>query len=707
MRFKDGLFGRLLGTWFCISAVMALCATSAAHGQCASAPFTVQVTTTGTSINTCTLNPLTNHWDLTVTINGPVSSNSNVYIRGSNTLQLGRVKIQNNSALDSRVYILGSGFDQRIGGVGFVDKGTSGANLVLILGLSTTGNVGYDKPGNDAIRVDSIYNLSIGGSVLGRLNSEAHGRSMGNCFIQGDLTGGIYLGPVSSLDRMWIGGNLGMPDQPPVRVDVSGNITSLVAGAINADISTWINNAAGTVAVLETTSGAFRGSLTAHRLAEFSDGVMPGRVSIAGDLDASVTLTRDIRVPFHVGGSFRQARLVAGIPIANVITTLTGQFDDPAAFPTSTFTVLGDFAGEMTLGVPNAAGLASINRDVIIGGNLTGAIATAVDIGANVSVGGAISGRITVGGGLRAGKTISSAAPMSGVVSIGGGLMGAISVPAGGLQGQVIVNAANSGGAWSGPVMVGGSSLFAPVPYYTTSSTGFGGGAVGVAPFKAHLEDCTPAHDRSTPEGIALIPALAQAGNNAVVFRTYGPMQPPSGRSPKQAVAIEQLVGGSWVDRSAFFTAAFVAGGDSGRALALSTGAPGDPLPPAGQYRLRNVSMQSAGVAGSPAVVWSTPFLFKLDTDCNGNGQADGPEIAADPSRDANVDGIIDSCQNPPPACPCDFNRADGLTLQDVFDYLRAYFQGSPLADFNLSGGISVQDILDFLACYFSRPAGC
>jgi hypothetical protein len=59
---------------------------------------------------------------------------------------------------------------------------------------------------------------------------------------------------------------------------------------------------------------------------------------------------------------------------------------------------------------------------------------------------------------------------------------------------------------------------------------------------------------------------------------------------------------------------------------------------------------------------------------------------------------------NVPPACPADFNGTGGLSVQDIFDFLAAYFNGDLAADFNGVGGLSVQDIFDFLAAYF---AGC
>ena len=56
------------------------------------------------------------------------------------------------------------------------------------------------------------------------------------------------------------------------------------------------------------------------------------------------------------------------------------------------------------------------------------------------------------------------------------------------------------------------------------------------------------------------------------------------------------------------------------------------------------------------------------------------------------------------PVCPADFNRTGGVTVQDIFDFLAAWFTGSPLADFNGLGGVTVQDIFDFLAAWFT---GC
>lgn len=51
--------------------------------------------------------------------------------------------------------------------------------------------------------------------------------------------------------------------------------------------------------------------------------------------------------------------------------------------------------------------------------------------------------------------------------------------------------------------------------------------------------------------------------------------------------------------------------------------------------------------------------------------------------------------------CPADFNGSGALTVQDVFDYLTAFFANAPAADYNGIGGITIQDVFDFLNDWF------
>lgn len=54
--------------------------------------------------------------------------------------------------------------------------------------------------------------------------------------------------------------------------------------------------------------------------------------------------------------------------------------------------------------------------------------------------------------------------------------------------------------------------------------------------------------------------------------------------------------------------------------------------------------------------------------------------------------------------CVSDFNRSGTVSVQDIFDFLAAWFNADARADINATGGISVQDIFDFLSLWF---AGC
>ncbi len=56
------------------------------------------------------------------------------------------------------------------------------------------------------------------------------------------------------------------------------------------------------------------------------------------------------------------------------------------------------------------------------------------------------------------------------------------------------------------------------------------------------------------------------------------------------------------------------------------------------------------------------------------------------------------------PACGADFNGVNGVTVQDIFDFLTAWLAGNSSADFNHVNGVTVQDIFDFLTAWL---AGC
>jgi uncharacterized repeat protein (TIGR03803 family) len=58
---------------------------------------------------------------------------------------------------------------------------------------------------------------------------------------------------------------------------------------------------------------------------------------------------------------------------------------------------------------------------------------------------------------------------------------------------------------------------------------------------------------------------------------------------------------------------------------------------------------------------------------------------------------------NPVTCCKANYDGMNGVTVQDIFDFLNGWFAGDAQADIN-GGGITVQDIFDFLNLWF---AGC
>jgi len=56
---------------------------------------------------------------------------------------------------------------------------------------------------------------------------------------------------------------------------------------------------------------------------------------------------------------------------------------------------------------------------------------------------------------------------------------------------------------------------------------------------------------------------------------------------------------------------------------------------------------------------------------------------------------------NPVTCCPANFNGLSGVNIQDIFDYLGAWFARDPRADFNSDGSVGVSDIFAFLNAWF------
>ncbi len=124
----------------------------------------------------------------------------------------------------------------------------------------------------------------------------------------------------------------------------------------------------------------------------------------------------------------------------------------------------------------------------------------------------------------------------------------------------------------------------------------------------------------------------------------------------------------------------------------------------------------SSAVGGLVPASAAHDIYFDIDSDAdNLNNRADPcPDIPTYPS-DPDPDGdflptACDPCPGftffPTDSCACgpgDFNASGEVEILDIFDFLNAWFAGSPAADIN-GGGLAIQDIFDFLNAWF---AGC
>ncbi|MCC6320962.1 MAG: hypothetical protein IT438_05930 [Phycisphaerales bacterium] len=270
-------------------------------------------------------------------------------------------------------------------------------------------------------------------------------------------------------------------------------------------------------------------------------------------------------------------------------------------------------------------------------------------------------------------------------------------------------------------------------PYYDRLSTGpstLGGGAVGVAPFHAHEEDGDPPHDEyGTGNGIS------EFGINATQqarLTFYGPIAKKNANQSWTAHVRFQMrpfpMGNpainacAWMDiTNAFdvFGPTATTTGINRRSLLIAK-KPGIHIAP-GIYRMYPVAFDSIkceNVTGKPPVVWPTACV--LDDTGEEPVYVEAASYVFVVSGDCDNDDILD--QFDPERSDCDeacsiadFDYTDNVTVGDIFYFLNQFFAqcgsvGNPApacgrsADVNDSGAITVQDLFDFLAAYF---VGC
>ncbi len=708
---------------------------SVAGAQCTCGGGTginVTITPSSAGTATCCVNSQTNHRDVIVVLNQQTGSTIEVLITASGTTQLGRVLVDNQDATGSeaRLKIRGLQTGTLIGGVGYI--GTTDDKdhrTVLVTELRVAGNVGYDRPDIYAIEADGISgadtspSLMVEGSILGGIRSFGPGRPLGPLDVTGNLEGNILIAAGGSLLAVRAGGFIGpVAGNTPVAITVPGSVYHLKAASIKADVDTFISaeDGYGTIHRFETTDGAFTGSIHTQRLGPLAtpQGVtaVTPEFRIVGDLAATLSIVRDVRAPFLVMGDFLAERDVGQEdPLANEITTGTGLFDTITP-STDEFRVEGDLGGSVSFGTPLTSGLQSINRNIVITGDLTGSLSTTgtdpatSGANANITVDGSVTGSITLKGSLNDSNT----------VKVGDNLAGTITLPANGLKGQVTINAANTGGTWTGTVNVGTIQLKSnntaspddSAPHYNRLPSELGGGSVGLAPFNMHINASYPEHRNSENVdqfGEDIFEAdIATETDQVIVIPFYGPITRGSAYSTWRSgfeIQCRPLSAGDpcdWIVVSNGFD--FHGPGDAGwtepRVIRLSR--ENNIFPKPGIYRIvpKQNAVQCVGVAGPLAAEWPAScvggtlpaefgaYVFRIAPDCDGNT-------------------IDDQEQTPTPACftdchEADFNGSGSVSVQDIFDFLAAYFAGDPSANMNTNPAVTVQDLFDYLGFYFA-----
>ncbi|MCC6322749.1 MAG: hypothetical protein IT438_15075 [Phycisphaerales bacterium] len=303
-----------------------------------------------------------------------------------------------------------------------------------------------------------------------------------------------------------------------------------------------------------------------------------------------------------------------------------------------------------------------------------------------------------------------------------------------GLAGQVIINQDNTTDSaadlWSGQVVIGhgtGSPIvLSPAssspdiaPYYTRTSTGIGGGAVGLAPFHLYETDCSPDHSvDGTADSITETDFNHPTANNRVLCRFYGPIKkgyPSSPWNVNVQVKMQPLPGPGidecfWYDATSSFD--IKGPGDSGYSdqRTISLGRKSGYHVSPGLYLVMPTvegAVLCNDVTEFPSAVWPIACDYEAENE----------------GRSGYVFKIVSDCTSDCDSnCPiADWNDSGTVTVQDIFDFLAGYFGGcigpipgsstctSPLpsgclgdADVNNTCTITVQDIFDFLSAYFA-----
>lgn len=130
---------------------------------------------------------------------------------------------------------------------------------------------------------------------------------------------------------------------------------------------------------------------------------------------------------------------------------------------------------------------------------------------------------------------------------------------------------------------------------------------------------------------------------------------------------------------------------DGGATWVAALTVPASAATSAGGWKFRSFSID-------PAVARTAQMRLRFQV-TDSTASPNGPTVV-----EAAIDDVFVSGCASTPACTADFNGSGGVEVQDIFDFLTAWFELAPHADVNGVDGVNVQDIFDFIQAWFT---GC
>lgn len=208
------------------------------------------------------------------------------------------------------------------------------------------------------------------------------------------------------------------------------------------------------------------------------------------------------------------------------------------------------------------------------------------------------------------------------------------------------------------------------------------------------------------------LPSLAQATGNQGQFGTEF-----SVRSPVTVTALG-CYDDTYATQPGFLGDQTVTLWDatSGQRLSLAIVPAGTGAPFTGGFRYVSVNpvrlavgrryiAAAVGTAQDPGVIVAPATLMRdarVTTHSWRSGSGPGPTFPGEVINTPNL--FFGAGFLLRPGCAPDYDGDGGANLQDLFDFLTAWFGGAEAGDFNGSAGVTLQDIFDFLGAWF---AGC